>query len=61
VPTLCGGDVVIDEGEFFIVPRGTEHLPIVDEEVHVLPVEPAGTRNTGNVQNELTLDNLERV
>jgi len=58
---LRDGDVVIDEGEFFIVPRGIEHMPVAEEEVHVLLIEPAGTRNTGNVQNELTLDNLERV
>jgi len=58
---LRAGDVVIDEGEFFIVPRGIEHLPVAEEEVHVLLIEPTGTRNTGNVRNELTLDNLERV
>jgi mannose-6-phosphate isomerase-like protein (cupin superfamily) len=58
---LRDGDVVIDEGEFFIVPRGIEHMPVAEEEVHVLLIEPAGTRNTGNVRNELTLDNLERV
>jgi len=58
---LRDGDVTINEGEFFIVPRGIEHLPVAEEEVHVLLIEPAGTRNTGNVRNELTLDNLERV
>ena len=58
---LRDGDVVIDEGEFFIVPRGTEHLPVAEEEVHVLLIEPAGTRNTGNVQNELTQDSLQSV
>ncbi len=58
---LRGGDVVIDKGEFLIVPRGIEHLPVAEEEVHVLLIEPAGTRNTGNVQNELTVDDLERV
>jgi len=58
---LRDDDVVIDEGEFFIVPRGIEHLPVAEEEVHVLLIEPAGTRNTANVQHELTLDSLERV
>ena len=58
---LRDADVVVDAGEFFIVPRGIEHMPIAEEEVHVLLIEPTGTRNTGNVQNELTLDNLERV
>jgi mannose-6-phosphate isomerase-like protein (cupin superfamily) len=58
---LRHGDVAIEEGEFFIVPRGVEHLPVAAEEVHVLLFEPAGTLNTGNVRNERTLANLERL
>src|SRR5438552_7688167 len=38
----------IREGEFLIVPRGTEHLPIGDDEVHVVLLEPKTTLNTGN-------------
>jgi mannose-6-phosphate isomerase-like protein (cupin superfamily) len=53
---LRNEDVVINEGEFFIVPRGIEHMPVADEEVHVLLFEPAGTRNTGNVLNERTIE-----
>src|SRR5216684_2680775 len=45
-------DVTIDAGEFFIVPKGVEHLPIAEEEVHVVLLEPASTLNTGNVRNE---------
>ena len=48
-------EVVIEQGEFFIVPRGVEHLPVADDEVHVLLFEPAGTLNTGNVENERTV------
>jgi mannose-6-phosphate isomerase-like protein (cupin superfamily) len=58
---LRGGDVSINEGEFLIVPRGVEHQPVADEEVHVLLFEPAGTLNTGNVRNELTVENPARV
>ena len=47
-------NVVLNEGEFLIVPRGVEHRPVADNEVHVLLFEPAGTRNTGNVENERT-------
>jgi mannose-6-phosphate isomerase-like protein (cupin superfamily) len=54
-------DVWLDEGEFMIVPRGVEHLPIADEECHVLLVEPSGTLNTGNVQNERTVEDLEKI
>lgn len=47
-------DVVLDAGEMFIVPRGVEHKPVAEEEVHVLLFEPVSTLNTGNVQDELT-------
>ena len=47
-------DVWIDEGEFLIVPRGVEHRPVADEEVHVLLFEPATTINTGNAGGERT-------
>lgn len=46
----------IAAGEMLIVPRGTEHRPSAVEEVHVLLFEPAGTLNTGNVRNELTVE-----
>lgn len=58
---LPGREVVINEGEFFIVPRGVEHQPVAeDEEVHVLLFEPASTLNTGNLRNERTIVHLER-
>ena len=58
---LRDGDVELEEGEFFIVPRGVEHCPVAEEEAHVLLLEPKSTLNTGNVQNERTLAELERV
>jgi len=54
-------DVWVEEGEFAIVPRGVEHLPIAPEETHVLLLEPKSTLNTGNVRNERTLTELERL
>ena len=48
-------------GEFIIVPRGIEHLPSADEEAHVLLLEPKTTLNTGNVHNERTVPELERI
>jgi len=53
--------IELEEGEFLIVPRGVEHRPVADEEVHVLLFEPASTLNTGNVENERTLHDLQRV
>ncbi len=47
-------DVTLKEGEFLIVPRGVEHKPIAEEEVHLLLLEPKTTRNTGEVESELT-------
>jgi hypothetical protein len=38
-----------------------EHRPVADEEVDVLLFEPASTLNTGNVRDERTLDQLERI
>jgi len=51
--------VALDEGEFLIVPRGVEHRPVADNEVHVLLFEPATTLNTGDVRNERTVANPE--
>lgn len=51
----------LEEGELVIVPRGVEHRPIADQEVHVLLFEPASTLNTGNVESELTVQEPERI
>ena len=53
--------VWVEEGEFIVVPRGVEHRPVADEEAHVLLFEPASTLNTGSVQDELTVEELERI
>ncbi len=54
-------DIHLKEGEFAIIPKGVEHLPIAEEEVHVLLLEPKSTLNTGNVQNERTVNDLDWV
>ncbi len=53
--------VWLEEGEFLIVPRGVEHRPVAEEEAHVLLFEPASTLNTGDVQNERTVAQLDRI
>jgi len=53
--------VPVGEGEFIIVPRRVEHRPVAQDEVQVLLFEPASTLNTGNVQDERTLRELERI
>ncbi len=51
----------LGEGELVIIPRGTEHRPVADEECHVLLFEPAGTLNTGNVRDRFTVDAPARI
>jgi mannose-6-phosphate isomerase-like protein (cupin superfamily) len=47
-------DVVVNAGEFIVVPRGVEHCPAAEDECEVMLFEPASTLNTGNVVNERT-------
>ena len=58
---LRTGDVVLDPGEFLVVPHGVEHCPKAQEECWVLLLEPRTTLNTGNVVNERTRRELERL
>lgn len=58
---LRDGQVELGEGEFVVIPKGVEHLPVAEEETHVLLLEPKTTLNTGNVTNERTVENLERL
>lgn len=51
----------IRPGEFIIIPRGVEHRPAADEEVHLMLLEPKTTLNTGNIRNERTKEQLERI
>jgi len=54
-------DVLLNEGEFIVIPKGVEHLPVADQEVHVMLIEPKTTLNTGNVVNERTVENLNKI
>lgn len=54
-------DIKLKEGEFVIIPKGIEHLPIAEEEAHVLLIEPKTTLNTGNVKGDLTVSNLDWI
>jgi mannose-6-phosphate isomerase-like protein (cupin superfamily) len=54
-------EVTLDEGEFIIIPAGVDHRPVAKEEVHVVLLEPTSTLNTGNVTDERTIRNLDRI
>ena len=52
-------DITLNPGEFFIIPRGVEHIPIAETEVQVMLFEPKSVVNTGDIQNEKTQETLE--
>jgi mannose-6-phosphate isomerase-like protein (cupin superfamily) len=54
-------EAVVREGEFVIVPHGVEHMPVAEEEVHLILLEPKSTLNTGNIENERTVRELKRI
>jgi mannose-6-phosphate isomerase-like protein (cupin superfamily) len=58
---LRDGDVVVEPGELIVVPRGVEHCPIGEEGCQIVMVEPKTTLNTGNVRDERTVDEPERI
>ena len=51
----------IQQGEFAIIPRGIEHRPYADEEVHVMLLEPVSTLNTGDAESDLTVAEPELI
>lgn len=55
------GDVHLQEGEFLIVPKGVEHLPVAKEEAEILLLEPKTTLNTGNIKSDRTVEKLDWV
>jgi len=54
-------DVWLNEGEFIIIPKGVEHKPVAEDEVHVVLIEPKSTLNTGDVRNEKTVAQPKRI
>jgi mannose-6-phosphate isomerase-like protein (cupin superfamily) len=54
-------DILLEEGELVVIPRGVEHRPVADEESEILLFEPRETRNTGNVESEETREELRRI
>ncbi len=53
--------VTINEGEFYIVPKGVEHRPKAVEETHIMMFEPKSTINTGSERTDLTKENLDFI
>jgi mannose-6-phosphate isomerase-like protein (cupin superfamily) len=53
--------VVVNPGEFYIVPRGIEHKPTAKEETHLLLFEPLSTKHTGDVITDITVETYEEI
>ncbi len=58
---LRGQHLDLNEGQFLIIPRGVEHLPVAEDECHVLLFEPKSVLNTGSERNERTVERLEKI
>lgn len=54
-------NIALNEGEFFIVPRGIEHRPVAEKECSILLFEPAATVNTGSTKSDLTRKKLDSI
>ena len=54
-------DIWLEPGEFTIIPKGVEHFPVAEEEVHVLLLEPKSTKHTGDVKTERTVETLDWI
>lgn len=54
-------DIEVNEGEFVIIPKGVEHMPVANEEAHILLIEPKGTVSTGNVTEGRTKRELDVI
>lgn len=54
-------EIKLNEGEFIVVPRGVEHRPVAEDEVSIMLFEPVTTLNTGDIMNEFSKHNLERI
>ena len=58
---LTDHTIELHPGEFVIIPKGTDHKPYALEETSILLFEPASTLNTGNITNDLTRQELEKL
>ncbi len=58
---LADQDIDLKQNEFFIIPRGVEHKPVAKDEVLVMMFEPMDTVNTGNVESNITIKNVQKI
>jgi len=54
-------NIVLKEGEMFVVPKGVEHCPLAEEDTHFMMIEPATTAHTGTLKSEVTVSQEKQV
>lgn len=52
---LRNGDIVLNAGDMYVVPKGVEHCPKAEPDTHFMMVEPSSTAHTGQLQSEVTV------
>ena len=58
---LRDGRIILAPGELVVIPRGVEHRPVAEEEVHLLLIEPKSIRHTGDVVTDRTVHEYSRI
>ena len=58
---LRDGEIVLSPGEMVVIPRGVEHRPVANDEVHLMLVEPKGILHTGDVVTDRTIKEYARL
>jgi len=58
---LRDGGVFLGPGEFLIIPKGVEHMPVARREVKCMLFEPKSTLNTGDAVSDKTKETLDRI
>lgn len=53
--------ITLNEGEFYIVPKGIEHKPVAKKEVQVLLFEPLSIKHTGDIIADVTVETYESI
>ena len=53
-------NVVLSEGEMYVVPKGVEHCPIAEDDTHFMMIEPATTAHTGEFKSAVTVDSKQQ-
>jgi mannose-6-phosphate isomerase-like protein (cupin superfamily) len=57
---LRSGDVVLNRGEMYVVPKGVEHCPKAQRDTHFMMIEPSSTAHTGDLDSDVTVSSDEQ-